>query len=151
MRLTALLGLAVLLCSACTRQESPPAADTTAMSAAAGGSPLASMAGMWNVNVMREGSDSVATTHVLNATDSTAWTFTFPNRQPIPIRITGMSGDTVLAEAGPFESSVRPGVQTRNIIKTWLEGDRLISWVRARYDVTGPDTVIVFRTVGTRQ
>jgi len=150
MRSTVLLGLAVLL-SGCTKQESPPAADTTAMSESTGGSPVARMAGMWNVNVMREGSDSVATTHVLNSTDSAAWSFTFPGRQPIPIRITGMSGDTVLAEAGPFESSVRPGVQTTNIIKTWLEGDNLVSWVRARYDGTGPDTVIIFRTVGTRQ
>jgi len=147
MRFTALVGLAVLV-SACTKQDAPPAADTTAMAAPAS---LASMAGMWNVNVMREGSDSVATTYVLNTMDTAAWTFTFPNRQPIPIRITGMSGDTVLSEAGPFESSVRPGVQTSNTIRTWLEGGKLVGWVRARYDVSGPDTVIVFRTEGTRQ
>jgi|SRR5687767_496978 len=151
MRFTALLGLAVLV-SGCSREEAPPAGDTTAMSAApAAASPVGNMAGMWNVNVMREGSDSVATTYVLNAMDSAAWTFTFPNKEPIPIRITGMSGDTVLSEAGPFESSVRPGVQTRNVIKTWLEDGKLVGWVRARYDVAGPDTVIVFRTEGTKQ
>jgi hypothetical protein len=149
-RVTGLLGFAVLL-SACTKQESPPAADTATVAATAAAMSLASIAGTWNVNVMREGSDSVATTYVLNTMDTTAWTFTFPNREPIPIRITGMSGDTILSEAGPFESSVRPGVQTRNTIKTWLEADKLVGWVRARYDVTGPDTVIVFRTEGTRQ
>ena len=149
MRFTALLGLAVLV-TGCTRQDAPSAADTMAIAPPAPAS-LAGMAGMWNVNVMREGSDSVATTYVLNTTDTAAWTFTFPNRQPIPIRITGMSGDTVLSEAGPFESSVRPGVQTSNTIRTWREGDKLVGWVRARYDVAGPDTVIVFRTEGTRQ
>src|SRR5687767_5104443 len=150
MRFTALLGLAVVL-SGCTKEEAPSAADTSAVAAPAAASPVANLAGMWNVNVMREGSDSVATTYVLNAMDSAAWTFTFPNREPIPIRITGMSGDTVLSEAGPFESSVRPGVQTRNEIKTWLENGKLVGWVRARYDVAGPDTVIVFRTEGTKQ
>lgn len=151
MRFTVSLGLAALLFAGCAKQDNPPAADTAAMSGTAGASVLANMAGMWNVNVMREGSDSVAATHVLNTTDTAAWSFTFPNREPIPMRITGMSGDTVLAEAGPFASAVRPGVQTSNTIRTWLEGDKIVSRVRARYEVAGPDTVIMFRTEGTRQ
>ncbi len=152
MRILALLGCTVLL-AACTKADAPPAADTSAGMAAEmpATASLASMAGLWDTNVRRQGTDSVVTTNVLNTTDSTAWSFAFPNRESIPMRITGMSGDTVLWETGSFESSVRKGIMTRNTGKTWLRDGKLRGLITARYDGTGPDSVIVFETEGTKR
>ena len=150
MRFTALLGLAVLV-SGCTRQEAPPAADTAAMTDAPGATSLASFAGMWDVNVMPEGSDSVATTHVLNVTDTAAWKLEFTDQTGADVRVTGMRGDTVLAEAGPFESGVRRGVQVRTTNSYWLQDGKIMGTTRARYETTGADTVRLFRSVGTKR
>lgn len=154
MRLTVLVGLAVVF-SGCSKAESPPATDTgaamTDATAAPAATSLASFTGMWDVNVMPEGSDSVVTSHVLDATDSTAWKLTFPNRAGAAVRITGMRGDTVLAEAGPFESGVRQGMQVRTTNSYWMQDGKLMGRTRARYETTGPDTVRMFHSAGTKR
>ena len=80
MRIAALLGCAALTV-ACTAKESAPPADTTA-AVPAGPPPvaLAHLAGIWNVTARPEGKDSVATTYILNNTDTTDWTFQFPRQ-----------------------------------------------------------------------
>ena len=151
MRHAVLLGSAVIL-AACSRADSPPATDTaTAVSEAPAASSLASFAGTWDVNVMPEGSDSVATTHVLNVTDPAAWRLEFSDRPGAPIHVTGMRGDTVLAEAGPFESGVRRGVQVRTTNAYWLQDGKIMGRTTARYETTGADTVRHFHSVGTRR
>jgi hypothetical protein len=37
-----------------------------------------------------------------------AW-LKFPNREPVPARVTAMGGDSVVVEAGPYPSVTRPG------------------------------------------
>lgn len=151
MRLTALLGCAALL-AGCAKTENPPASDTTAVTAApVAAVSLASLAGMWNVQTTSETSDSVLTTYVLNTTDSSAWTLTFPKRDPIPMRITGVSGDSVMTEAGPFESVLRKGVQVRTSGAFRLQDGKMIGTTVARYETTGPDSVLRLRIVGTKQ
>ena len=151
MRRTSLLGLAVVF-AACSRADSPPATDTAmAVSDAPATTSLASFAGTWDVNVMPEGSDSVATTHVLNVTDTTAWRLEFTDRPGAAIRMTGMRGDTIMAEAGPFESGVRRGTQVRTTNSYWLEGGKLMGRTTARYETTGADTLRLFHSVGTKR
>ena len=151
MRRTVLLGMAVVF-AACSRTDSPPATDTAAaMTDASAATSLASFAGTWDVNVMPEGSDSVATTHVLNVTDTAAWRLEFSDRQGTALRVTGMSGDTVLTEAGPFESGVRRGVQVRTTNTYWLEDGKIMGRTTARYETTGPDTLRMFHSVGTKR
>ena len=150
--LAACVGLFV----ACTAKENAPPADTTAMAPAPAPAPapamsLASLAGIWNVNVKPEGKDTVVTTYVLDATDSTAWKFTFPNGKPIAMRVTGMQGDTVVSETGWFDSSVRKGLKTRTNSRTWLQSGTMVGKVVAHYQTTGPDTVRVFDITGTKQ
>ena len=151
MRRTVMLGLAVVF-AACSKADTPPATDTVA---AMPGSPaavsLASFAGTWDVNVMPEGSDSVATSHVLNVTDTAAWKLEFSDRAGADVRITGMRGDTVLGEAGPFESGVRRGVQVRTTNSFWLEDGKLRGKTTARYETTGSDTLRMFTSVGTKR
>lgn len=152
MRTIALLGLAVLA-TACSSKEAPPAADTTAMApAAAPAMSMASAAGMWNVNVMPVDRDTVLTSYVLNATDSTAWKFTFTGRtDEIPMRVTGMSGDTLLTEAGPFQSGVRAGQEVSVKTKSWMQDGKMMMSVDAHYAGTPPDSIVKLRAVGTKQ
>ena len=153
MRLIALLGC-VAIVAGCTAKENPPAADTTAMAPAPAPAPamsLASIAGMWNVTVKPEGKDTVVATYVLNTTDSTAWTFAFPGAKPVPMKITGMSGDTVMTETDWFDSAVRKGLKTRTNATAWMQDGKLVGKTVAHYQTTGPDTVRVFMTEGTKQ
>ena len=131
------------------------AAGATAGSTGAGGGrlALADLAGRWNVrSVPESGSDTSATTYVLTTTsDTTGWTVTFPNRaRPIPARVVATDGDSVVTEAGPFESARRRGVQvrTRNVMR--LQNGRLTGMTTARYQTTGPDSVLRLRIEGTR-
>jgi hypothetical protein len=146
MRFIAALGMAGLI-AGCARQDSSPAADT----AAPAGRSLASMAGIWDVKAMPPGNDSVLTTYVLNTTDTTGWLFAFPNGSPIAMRITGRSGDTLVTEAGPFDSSIRPGVKTRTTGRAWIEEGMMLGTIVAHYETTGPDSVRNFRIEGTRR
>jgi len=54
--------------------------------------------------------DSVVATFVLTiAADGKSATMRFPNRDPIPVHILATGGDSVVTEAGPFPSVLRPG------------------------------------------
>lgn len=155
MRLTALAGCVVLV-AGCTTKEAPPAADTTAVmpaptSAPAAPASLASVAGVWNVNVKPEGQDTVVATYVLNTTDSTAWSFAFPNGKPIAMRVTSVRGDTLLTETDWFDSSVRKGLKARSSSTAWLQDGKLVGRTVVSYQTSGADTVRTFVTEGTKQ
>lgn len=152
MRITALLGCAMFV-AACSTKEAPPVADTTAIAPApAPAMSLASIAGTWNVLVRPEGQDTVVSSYLLDTSDSTSWKITFPNaKQPMAMRVTGMSGDTVLAQTPWFESPVRKGVQAQSDIKYWMQDGKLVGRHLAHYKTTGPDTVRVFAVEGTKQ
>ena len=157
MRLTALLGCAVLLVG-CAKADAPPA-DTLAateappvMEAPAAPLSLTSLAGKWDVKVMGASSDSVLTTYVLNTTDTSAWTFAFPKRESIPMRITSVAGDSIVTDAGPFVSSVRKGgVKVRTTATMRLIDGKIVGTTTARYATTGPDSVAMLRMEGTKQ
>jgi hypothetical protein len=113
---------------------------------------MSSLAGMWNVNVMPPDRDTVLTSYVLDATDSTAWKFTFTGRTDvIPMGVTGMSGDTLLTEAGPFDSGVRSGQRVSVKAKNWVQDGQIISAVESHYEGTPADSIVRFRSVGTRR
>jgi hypothetical protein len=68
------------------------------------------VAGSWNAETMTGPKDSVVTGYVLTiAADGKSATMTFPKRDPIPVRILAMGGDSVVTEAGPYPSILRPG------------------------------------------
>ncbi len=151
MRLTALIACALLV-AGCSKKDAAPVDTTVAAVPVASAMSLQSLAGMWNVSIMPEGRDTVVTTYVLNTTDTAAWTFTFPNRPPIAMAVTGMSGDSVMTEAGPFESNITPGLQVKTTKSTvWMQDGKLAGRTRVSYDRTGPDSVVMLRIDGTRQ
>jgi hypothetical protein len=151
MRIAALLVCAVVV-AGCSKADAPAADTTAASTPAAPASSLASMSGMWNVNVMPVDRDTVLTSYVLNATDSANWTFTFTGRtDAIPMRVTGTSGDTLLTEAGPFDSGVRSGQKVSVKSKNWIQDGKLMSAVDANYAGTPADSIVKLRSEGTRQ
>jgi hypothetical protein len=154
MRIKLLLASAVIVVVACTKSDTPPAADTSApVATEAPQAPvtLASVAGKWNVNVMAQSSDSVVATNVATLEgDPAAWSFRFPGGPVIPIRNVTVSGDSITYEAGPFASAVRKGMKVSNRVAMTLRDGKLVGNVTARYQTTGPDSVRQFRIEGTR-
>lgn len=149
MRFRAIVAVAVL--AACSKADAPPA-DTSMVEAGPAPVSLASLSGMWNVNVMPADRDTVLTSYVLDATDSTAWKFQFAGRTDwIPMRVAGTSGDSLMTEAGPFESGIRAGQQVTVSSTTWTQDGKLMGRVVARYAGAGPDSVANLRSEGTRQ
>jgi hypothetical protein len=143
----------ILLCVAamaigCAPAEEQPAQDQPA---AAPTVALADLAGTWTVTAMAEPGDSVLITYELNATATQdGWTSTLPGREPLPVRVVLVDGDSVVAEAGPFESALRPGtmVATRTVAR--LRGDTLTGTIVATYAADGADSVMTARLVGMR-
>ena len=100
---------------------------------------------------MREGSDSVVLTYELNATaDPSGWTITFPGRPPVPMRATA-DGDSIITDAGPYESALRKGVQvtTRGVFR--LVNGQLVGTTTGHYQTSGADSVATFRSVATKK
>lgn len=149
-------GFLILLVGvvACRPAADQPAADTTASVAPPAPAPLAlaDLAGTWDMKTMAEGSDSVLVTFELMATADTAgWMQHFAGRDPIPMRVLAVNGDSVVTETGPFESVLRPGVQVTTHSVMRLQDGRLVGTTIARYKTSGPDSVVRIRTEGTRR
>ena len=154
MRITALLGCALLVVG-CSKKEAPPA--DTAAAVADSAAPmqtvsLASVAAIWNVVVKPEGKDTVVTSYILNTTDTTEWHFQFPKGKPIAMKITGIRGDTIVTETGIFDSALRPGQKVQTSSLVWLQDGKLMGKVVAHYqNANRPDSVVNLVTEGTRQ
>jgi hypothetical protein len=138
-----------LLLIACAQQdqqaesENPPATPPTIS--------LADVAGTWNMETAAMGSDSVLNTSQLVATGSMdGWVLTLPNRDPIPVRVLAVDGDSIMTEYGPFPSVQREGLMvTVNAVSRLREGT-LISRLTAHYQTSEPDSVVTLRARGTR-
>ena len=72
----------------------------------------------WETKSMVGPKDSVVATSALTATaDGKGWTLKLANRDPIPVRVVTAGGDSMVTEAGPFPSVLRPG-QTVTTLRT---------------------------------
>jgi hypothetical protein len=151
------LSCSIALLVACARADRDAATDTaggTTEMAPATTISLADVAGTWDVTSKPEsGTDTTSTRYTLTATpEMTGWTMTFAARpgQPVAMRVVSVDGDSIVTEAGPFESVRRRGVQVTTRTAFRKDGDRLVGATRARYASTGADTVLMLRTEGTR-
>ncbi len=150
------IGCCVVVLAGCAKPEQQAAARDSASGQLAAGATsatisLASVAGKWAMRTMPAGSDSVLTTFDLVASgDPSGWAFNFPQRAPVPIRVIAVAGDSIVTEAGPYESVLRKGVQVSLHSVMHLQGDKLVGTSVARYATSGPDSVLQLRTEGTR-
>jgi hypothetical protein len=131
-----------------------PTGESAAATSTAGTSNtvrLADVAGKWRVKAMTEAGDSVLGFVMTATADSSGWTNAYPNRRaPVPMRVVAVAGDSIVTEAGPYESVLRKGTQVRTHTVLRRQGDRLVGTTTARYQTTGPDTVRRFHMEGTR-
>jgi hypothetical protein len=155
-RLGACCCVAVLI--ACGKPKDQPAADTASaaapaaepMAAAPAPISLADVAGKWTMHTMAADADTVLVTYELNAkSDTSGWTLNFPKRKPVPMRVQ-VSGDSLITEAGPYESVLRKGIQVSTNSVLRLQDGKLVGTTVAHYATSGADTVRQLRTEGTK-
>ena len=112
---------------------------------------LADVAGKWSVRSMSEGGDSTLVTYELVASgDTSGWSLNFPKRKPVPMRVVAVAGDSVVAEAGPFESVLRKGIKVTTNSVMRLQDGKLVGTTVAHYATSGADTMRNMRIEGTR-
>ena len=117
-------AVAVAAAAAPANAQNPPAAPAPAVQAQRAGIKLADVAGRWESRSMVGAKDSVVVTYTLTATaDTKGWTITFPGRDPIPARVVSVGGDSIIIEAGPFASVLRPGQMVTTRTVTHYTGD----------------------------
>ncbi len=104
---------------------------------------LSQVAGTWDYRAVVGATSGVLVASVLTATASKdGWTIRHANDPAIPLRVLVVSGDSIVAEAGPYPSTVRPGqtVERNHIILHYDGGDTMKGAFEARYasgDVVG--------------
>ena len=146
--------LAVLLIGCGRSAEKPADTDVggaPAVEEAPAGMSMADMAGTWNIRSTVDGSDKTLTYDLVATGDGSGWTINFPGRDPIPARVVASGGDSLVLEAGPFESALRKGVtvkQSRVVAR--LQDGKLTGTTTAVYDVPGADTMATLTVEGTR-
>lgn len=156
MRHSALLWCSIVLvgCSkADTAADSATAVDTaTPVAAEPAPMSLDQVAGKWNVRILSaETGDSTLTSYVLDAkADTAGWTFQFPTGAPLPMRIVSMGGDSLVTEAGPFDSRLQKGLKVNSRVTWRLRDGKLSGAVVSDYN-TNPPTTRNLIAEGTRQ
>ena len=157
MRHSALLCCAVLLvgCSkADTAADTAAVVDTAMPAAAVEPAPISvdQIAGKWNVRTTStDPTDTVVTTYVLDAkADTAGWTMQFPTGAPVAVHIMSMGGDSLVTEAGPFDSRRTKGVKVHTIT-TWRLRDGKLSGATVAHYETKPPTTKNLIGEGTRQ
>lgn len=155
-------ALVSVCCSAAVlggcRKAERRAADTAAVAVPAAPAPGAAVvaltpkdvAGKWNMRTMNEAGDSTLVVYVLNATpELTGSTITFEGRPPVPVHVV-LVGDSIVTDAGPYESALRKGVRVTTHGVSRIQNGRLVGTTTAHYKTSGADSVRRLRVEGTR-
>jgi hypothetical protein len=91
--------------------------------------------GKWNGRAMVGANDSVVIVFALTiAPDGKSATMGFFNQDPVPARILAMGGDSMVTEAGPYQSVLRPreAVTTLRSV-AHFKGDKMWGTFEAAY------------------
>ena len=133
-------------------QAAQPATDSAAGTPAPGAPAAISLAdvkGKWKMRTMAEGSDSALVEYTLDA-GGAEWTMHFPKRPPVPVKPTA-DGDSIVGDAGPYESVLRKGVKVTTHSVFRLRDGKLVGTTVAHYAIKGADSVRNLRSEGTRE
>jgi hypothetical protein len=134
-----------------TTMDQTPAAEAAPAAAPAATISLADLAGTWKVHSTVEGNDKVMLDYDLVATaDRSGWSIKAPKRKPIPVRVVAVDGDSIVTEAGPFESLIRKGVQVSSRTVMRMQDGKLKGSTIAHYQVSTADSVARLNIEATR-
>ena len=149
------IGCCAIALVGCSKPKEEPPMESTAAAPEAPAAPapiaLADIAGKWSVRSMSESGDSTLVTYELVAAgDTSGWSLNFPKRKPVPMRVVAVAGDSIVTEAGPFESALRKGIKVTTNSVLRLQDGKLVGTTIAHYATSGADTVRNLRIEGTR-
>ena len=137
-------------------QSQPPASETSTPEATPAMISLADVAGVWDGTITAAGSDTVLVNIELNATeDPTGWTMRVTNiKDPamtrmVPATSVVAAGDSIVVEAGPFESVLRAGQQVTTHAVYRMENGNLMGMLHATYPASGE--TIMLQSMATRR
>lgn len=144
------LLLSVLAVGACADDsaEEPEQAPAAAPAPAPTVS-LADFAGTWDAVSYLESGDTVRYQMVATA-DPSGWMLHLPDRDPMPMRVVSVAGDSVVTEAGPYESILRQGVQVTVQTVGRLQDGRMVGTMEARYQSAAADSIVRGRIEATK-
>jgi hypothetical protein len=150
-----MLGCCAIALVACNKPKEEPAMESTAAAPETPAAPapiaLADVAGKWSVRTMAESGDSTLVSYELVASgDTSGWSLNFPKRKPVPMRVVAVAGDSIVTEAGPFESVLRKGIKVTTNSVFRLQDGKLAGTTTAHYATGGADSVRSLRMEGTR-
>jgi hypothetical protein len=120
------------------------------MAAATASISLADVAGKWKVRSTDEAGGTPVDIEMVATADTSGWTMTGSNGKPVPVRVVAVDGDSIVHEAGPYESFIQKGTQVRTRTVSRLEGGKLVSNLEATYSTKSGDSVVRRRSEGTR-
>jgi hypothetical protein len=110
---------------------------------------LADIAGTWDMrSVPVSGGDTTATIYQIQVA-ADGMTLMLAERDPLVGAVT-TSGDSIVADFGPYESVRRAGLMVTTHTVYRLAGDRLTGTVVAHYATSEADSVLVLNSEGTR-
>ena len=115
-------------------QQQPAQQKPAAPQAAASTKPA--IAGTWameNTVKTAAGKDTVVTSLLTATADANGWVTHLAGRDSIPTRVVTMGGDSVVTEAGPFQSVVRPGQTVTTHETLHFKDDAVWGTIEARY------------------
>ena len=152
------LLLCTVLLFGCAKSE-PPVSDSTSIGGATDGMAtisLADVAGTWDGSVTAVGNDTVLTNLELIATqDPSGWTMKVTNANNptmttlVPALRVVAEGDSVIVEAGPFQSVLRAGQEVSTHTVYRLQDGKLVGMIQATYPASGE--TIMLSSVATRR
>ena len=147
------LILCAVLFLGCAKSE-PPASQTPEPAAAT--ISLADVAGTWDGTVMAVGNDSaLAVVELTAAADPAGWSMKVANAKTptamttVPATSVVADGDSVIVEAGPFQSVLRPGQQVSTHTVYRLQDGKLVGTLLATYPASGE--IVELRTMATKK
>jgi hypothetical protein len=141
MRPGLLLAPLAIVAGGAGAQNPPPKPKPVQVAAAAPQKPAsngsvtaATFRGTWEGKSMMGPSDSIVTTFaIIVSADGGTWMLQLPNRDLLPMRIATIGGDSVVAEAGPYASVLRPGESVTTRMTGHLNGHLLAGTFEGHY------------------
>lgn len=153
MSLAVLCGFLLSACADQGAQDSGAMEESTAeqptMEPPAGTVSLADFAGTWNATTYLESGDTVEYTMTATASPD-GWMIDLPERDPMPMRIIAVAGDSVVSEVGPYESILREGVMVTVRSVSRMQDGGMVGTMEAIYATEEGETVVNGTMEGTR-
>ena len=142
--------VAFLGCSGSGEQAADSSATAPATAATPATLSLADIAGKWTLRSTDAAGGSPTQSELTASADTSAWTWKRANGSTVKLRVVALGGDSIVTEAGPYESVLRPGIQSRNRTVYRLRDGKLIGTIEAHYALPRGDSVAQRRSEGTR-